>query len=69
MSPTSSSLFNLWGRSPTEAWAVGGEGTAITWNGTSWQPTTTSSVEPLLGLGGNSADIWATGAAGVILHH
>jgi hypothetical protein len=66
---TVSTLLHVWGRSSTEVWAVGAEGTAVTWNGTGWSTSATSSYEPLLGLGGNAADIWAAGASGVLLHH
>jgi hypothetical protein len=67
--PTPAALSAVFARSPSDAWTAGGEGTALHWDGTSWTKSTTGSYEPLLALTGNAADVWATGVAGVILHH
>jgi photosystem II stability/assembly factor-like uncharacterized protein len=69
VTPTESALSAVWARSASEAWCVGTEGAALKWDGTTWTKSLTGSNEPLLALSGNAADIWATGAAGVILHH
>jgi hypothetical protein len=51
-------------------WAIGSVGAALHWNGSSWSPSATGSVEHLIGLwGSGSGNVWAVGAAGVILRH
>lgn len=61
------SLFDVWGASTTDVWAVGSGGTIMHSNGISWQPwyggPATANLYAVAGSG--PGDVWAVGEEGV----
>lgn len=77
------SLFGIWGASPTDIWAVGGDvngsndGIAVHFDGTAWSTVGTAPVNPADGTskrqmfkvwGASSTDVWFVGT-GALLEH
>jgi hypothetical protein len=58
-SGTSEDLFDVWGSSPTDVWAVGAGGTRVRGNGTQLTAQQVPVSSTLLGISGTSAsDVW-----------
>ena len=75
--PTMATVFGLWGASPTDVWAVGGDGNAnaFAWrfDGTSWRdvplPAGVATTNSLFKVWGRAAnDVWFVGSKGLCLH-
>ncbi len=71
--PTGSTLRSVWGYSPSDIYAVGGNGplsgTLIHYNGTAWSPVNTGNYTTLYGVWGTSpSDVYAVGD-NTILHY
>jgi hypothetical protein len=66
-------MLGVWGSSPTDVWAVGGQvdrSLVLHSDGTSWTPIDVSSRSLLYNVYGFSAsDVYAVGEAGLILHY
>lgn len=78
VTPGTPTLFGIWGASPGEVWAVGGEasGAGVIWrfDGASWQAQDLSGsageVGTLFKVWGRAADeVYAVGEAGVVLRY
>ncbi|UCG88037.1 MAG: Ig-like domain-containing protein, partial [Gemmatimonadota bacterium] len=69
-SGTFDALHGLWGASPTDVFAVGGNGSILHYDGTAWSadPSVTTSDVLFDVWGASSADVYAVGAAGTVLH-
>jgi photosystem II stability/assembly factor-like uncharacterized protein len=67
--PTSAQLLGVWGRTSTEAYAVGWDGTALRWDGARWTEETTTATVPLTDVGGapEGGPVFAVGWDGTIL--
>ncbi len=79
--PTDQDLWGVWGSSPTDVWAVGGdpfpggEPTVIHYDGTSWEAVETPELMranvfaffKVWGSGPN--DIWVVGQRGAVIHY
>jgi len=63
------SLFKVWGRSPTDVYAVGGSGVMLHYDGLAWSVIPTETTETLLTVHGNEDRVVAVGGGefGVIL--
>jgi hypothetical protein len=67
--PQGNSLHAVWAAGPTDAWAVGADGTVVHWDGTTWSLSASSTAAYLDAVWGTSAsDVWAVGASGTIIH-
>ncbi len=78
--PTTQNLWGVWGASPSDLWAVGGDGladgqaTLLHWDGSSWSDVTLPplqkvGVDQLLKVWGTGADnVYVVGQRGVVLH-
>lgn len=66
-------LLGVWGSSPTDVWAVGGQvdrSLVLHGDGTSWTPMEVSSPSLLYSVYGFSdSDVYAVGERGLILHY
>ncbi len=51
-SPSKAQLLAVWGRSETDVYAVGWEGTVLHYDGVAWAQETTTSTQPLTSIGG-----------------
>lgn len=62
-------LFKVWGRSPTDVYAVGGHGLMLHYNGSAWQRVATDTDELIFTVAGDGDEIVAVGgsASGVVL--
>lgn len=77
--PTDAVLFGVWGSSPTDVWAVGGDPFAegetdviLHYTGGAWEavPSPMPAGVALFKVWGRAADdVWVVGQAGVILHY
>lgn len=62
-------LWGVWARTPTDAWAVGEQGTVLRWDGSAWTPSPVALAAHLVDVWGSAADdVWVVGASGTILH-
>jgi hypothetical protein len=62
-------LTGIWGTSPEDLWVVGGDGTIVRNDGSSWTPTPSGTQAHLQAVWGSSPrDVWAVGSNGTILH-
>lgn len=67
-SPTTETLWAVWGSSPSAVWAVGNNGTVLRWNNSSWVIQTTPTTHGLNGVWGTSAtNVWAVGGSGTVI--
>jgi hypothetical protein len=58
--PGAVDIQSIWATAPNDGWAVGNGGFAMHWDGTSWQPVASSTVNNLNGIWGSGAtDVWA----------
>jgi hypothetical protein len=63
-------LRGVWGNAANNYWAVGEGGTILHYDGTSWQPQTSGTLNKLYSVwGSSSTDIWAVGELGTVLHY
>lgn len=63
------SLFALWGAAKNDAWAVGGAGTLLRYDGARWQPYPGPVQADLLAISGSGfRDVWAVGQHGAAMH-
>jgi sugar lactone lactonase YvrE len=62
-------LYKVWGRNPSDIYAVGRLGVALHFNGTRWTRVSTGVTRPLFTVHGNASRVVATGGAfeGVLL--
>lgn len=68
-SPTSQDLMGISMLSSTVGWAVGNNGTIVSWNGKNWYTENSPTSEDLFAVDFLSpSDGWAVGAGGTILH-
>ena len=68
--PTTQPLVGVWSLDATNAWAVGGSGTILKWNGTAWSAQASGTTDFINGIWGSSAaSIWAVTTGGAILHY
>lgn len=75
--PTDADMLAIWGRSATEVYAVGWDGTVVRYDGLTWSLETTSATVPLTGVHGIPTDpedpmappgpLFAVGWDGVLL--
>ena len=61
-------IFQLWGSSANDIWAVGQSGTALHFDGSAWSPKKTGANEGLTGVWGTGSQVWVVGQRGAILH-
>ena len=62
-------LNGVWGTSPTNVFAVGGEGTILHFDGANWSPMASNTSNTLNAVWGTSAsDVFAVGNMGTIMH-
>lgn len=67
---TTSYLYDIWGSSDTDIFAVGQEGTVVHYDGTSWDLMPKVTERTLWGVwGSSSVDVYAVGDAGTIIHY
>ncbi len=69
--PHGNALFDVFGTSETNVWAVGAGGTLLHYDGSSWSPDPQSGLFPnLYGVYGfRSDDLWVVGDYGTLLHY
>ncbi|MCC6746260.1 MAG: hypothetical protein IT371_01290 [Deltaproteobacteria bacterium] len=61
-------LFDVWGASPTQVFAVGSQGKVIYYDGKTWKAQATPTKQDLTAVWGSSAtDVWAVGFGGTVL--
>lgn len=67
--PHGNPIHDVWGPAAGDVWAVGGAGTVLHFDGTTWSLVKSPTRKSLYGLwGASSNDVWAVGQGGVILH-
>lgn len=79
--PGTNTVFGIWGASPDDMWAVGGDSGgmsgAFAWHlvGGQWTPMALDTVDPMLAtqalwkvFGRSANDVWIVGTAGYALH-
>lgn len=57
-------LFKVWGRSPTDVWAVGEQGLALHFDGARWSRVDTGTHTRLLTVHGTATSLYAVGGTG-----
>jgi len=63
-------LWSVWGSSSADVFAVGGGGTILHYDGSTWSPMTSGTPNALLGIWGSSfSNVFAVGYGGTILHY
>jgi hypothetical protein len=63
------SLFDIWGSSSTDVWAVGTAGTILHWDGKEWLPSVSGTSEALLSVWGSGpSDVWTGSTTHNLLH-
>ena len=70
ISDTSLQLFDIWGESATDLYAVGGNGTVLHYDGSIWTPMVTGTDINLRSVWSVAdSDIFAVGLDHAILHY
>jgi hypothetical protein len=65
----SGKLYDVWGNSASNVYAVGDDGIILHYNGTSWSRMTSGTTDRFYGVwGSSSTDVYAVGLYGTILH-
>lgn len=65
---TDAALFDIWGSSPDDVWAVGARGTVLHWNGQVWQSSFTGVSDSLNAVWGTSAsNVWIGSSTHLLL--
>ena len=63
-------LYDVWGNSDTDVFAVGDSGAILHYDGSNWTSMTSGTLEILYGIWGDSgSDMFAVGDSGTILHY
>jgi hypothetical protein len=66
-------LYSVSGKSSSNVWAVGSNGTTLFWDGSQWSYVPSGVSQPLFAVAGNripsSREVWAVGGSGTILHY
>jgi hypothetical protein len=58
-------LWAVWAGGPSDAWAVGGQGAVLHWDGSAWAAGAITGVERFTGVWGSAPDdVWAVGYVG-----
>lgn len=69
--PTEAQLLGVWGRTSSEAYAVGWDGTVLRWDGIEWLQETSTATVPLTDVAGppepELGPVYAVGWGGVLL--
>ncbi len=69
-SGTDSVLYDVWGASGDDVFAVGRHGTILHYNGQNWSAMESGSTSPLYSVCGRSAkDVYAVGDSGLVIHY
>ncbi len=69
-SPTSRSLYGIWGFAGDEVIAVGEYGTVIRYDGDSWESEDCGTAEHLRAVWGTSnTDVFAAGSRGTVVYY
>jgi DNA-binding beta-propeller fold protein YncE len=67
---TYAELWDIWGTSGDDIFAVGEDGAIIHYNGSAWRTMKTNSASQLRGVwGSSSSNVYAVGSNGTILHY
>ena len=67
--PQGNTLYDIWGSSGMDVFAIGASGTVIRYNGTNWSIMNSNTTNQLNGVwGSSSTNVFAVGAGGTILH-
>jgi len=70
ISGTNQTLYDVWGSSPNDVFAVGNEGTIVHYDGTNWSHQNSGTDNLLFSVwGSGSSDVFAGGTRGTILHY
>ncbi len=64
---TSQALLGVWGRSPTDVYAVGKDGMVLHFNGSTWNFEQSGTENNLVSVTGNASQVFITGVGGSIL--
>jgi hypothetical protein len=68
--PQGNSLLGVWGSSGSDVFAVGGSGTILHYDGSSWSSMSSGTSNHLGGVWGSSgSDVFAVGEGGTVLHY
>jgi hypothetical protein len=68
ISPTSADLFDVWGFSESDIWAVGASGSIVHYDGATWSMDSSPTQQTLYDVWGYAAtDVWAVGSGGTLL--
>jgi len=68
--PQGNALRGVWGSSGSNVFAVGGPGTILHYDGSSWSEMSSGTTYDLTGVWGSSgSDVFAVGSGGTILHY
>jgi len=66
--PTGVNLTAIWGKTKTDAWAVGDNGAVLHYDGTAWSATPSGITQKLNAVFGFAAnDVWAAGNGGTVI--
>jgi uncharacterized repeat protein (TIGR01451 family) len=68
-SGTGKYLFDVWGSSGSDIFAVGDAGTILHYDGLGWSPMSGTGAELRAVWGSSGSDVFAVGSAGFILHY
>jgi hypothetical protein len=69
-SGTSTHLYDVWGNSASDVFAVGAGGTILRYNGSAWSAMASGTTSILWDVWGSSgSDVYAVGDGGTILHY
>jgi len=67
---TTNHLYDVWGSSSSDVFAVGSYGTVLHYDGNSWAPMSSGTTNHLLSVwGSSSTDVFAVGSDGTVLHY
>jgi photosystem II stability/assembly factor-like uncharacterized protein len=66
-SPTSQTLRDVWGRSASDIYAVGDQGTIVHYNGSGWSSMASGTTANLRGVAGAATATYAVGQGGTLL--
>ncbi|HNK47235.1 MAG TPA: hypothetical protein PKL17_20805, partial [Pseudomonadota bacterium] len=64
---TSQALLGVWGRSPSDVYAVGKDGMVLHFNGNVWNFEQSGTENNLVSVTGNASQVYITGVGGSIL--
>ena len=65
--PQGNNLGGAWGSGSNDVWAVGGAGSIVHWDGTTWSVVESGTTRDLNGVWGTGpSDVWAVGSGGIL---